>query len=166
MIRRIAALGFGALFVLSGGTALAQDDLEEGGGEEPVAEEAPAEAAGGEAAVTTDDIPTEGALKPIRLGLLVGYGLGEGEGNAYNLGFGVRAGYALDMGLYLGGTFVYHLGESESAGGIEVSAGVHYFGAEVGYGIDAGPVNIMPYLGVGSAAVHGEVCIGGNGLSI
>jgi hypothetical protein len=81
------------------------------------------------------------------VGALLGYGFEDG----LKLGLGVRGGYTLPMNVYLGGTFVYHLGESESAGGIEASANLYYLGFEGGYDIAAGPVVIRPYLGLGAA---------------
>jgi hypothetical protein len=77
---------------------------------------------------------------------LLGYGFKDGV----NLGLGVRGGYTLPMNLYLGGTFVYHLGKSEN----EYSTNLFYFGAEGGYDIAAGPVVIRPYLGLGAATAQ------------
>ena len=69
-----------------------------------------------------------------------------------NLGLGARVGYTLPaMPFYVGGTFVYHLGTSESTPVGDVSAHLYYFGAEGGYSISAGPVIIRPYLGLGAA---------------
>jgi len=78
---------------------------------------------------------------------LVGYGFKDG----LNLGLGVRGGYTLPMNLYLGGTFVYHLGKSESTGFGDVKSNIYYFGVEGGYDIAAGPVVVRPYLGLGAA---------------
>src|SRR5215468_6132823 len=39
--------------------------------------------------------------------------LGEGFKDGYNFGIGARGGFTLPMSLYLGGTFVYHLGSRE-----------------------------------------------------
>lgn len=87
------------------------------------------------------------------VGGLLGYGFEDG----LKLGLGVRGGYTLPMNVYLGGTFVYHLGESESAGGVEASANLYYFGAEGGYDIPAGPVVVRPYLGLGAATVSVKI---------
>jgi len=78
---------------------------------------------------------------------LLGYGFKDGVG----LGLGVRGGYTLPMNLYLGGTFVYHLGKSESTAFGDVSTNIYYFGVEGGYDLAAGPVVIRPYLGLGPA---------------
>jgi hypothetical protein len=80
---------------------------------------------------------------------LLGYGFKDGV----NLGLGVRGGYTLPMNLYLGGTFVYHLGKSEN----DVSSNLYYFGVEGGYDIGAGPVVIRPYLGLGAATAMASI---------
>ncbi len=76
-------------------------------------------------------------------------------GNAFkdglNLGIGARGGYTLPMNLYLGGTFVYHLGKSTSTPFGDVKVNAYYFGAEVGYDVAAGPVVVRPYGGIGYA---------------
>ncbi len=81
-------------------------------------------------------------------GILVGNGFKDG----YNLGLGARAGVTLPLGLYVGGTFVYHLGKSQNIGGADLKANVYYFGAEGGYEISAGPLTVRPYLGLGYAS--------------
>jgi hypothetical protein len=88
--------------------------------------------------------------KPISIAPVFGYA----TGNA-SIGLGFRGGYTLSNGLYLGGTFVYHLGTSEKAPGfdggeMETSVRIFYPGAEVGYDISVGPVIIRPYAGLGA----------------
>jgi hypothetical protein len=78
---------------------------------------------------------------------LLGYGFKDGV----DLGLGVRGGYTLPMNLYLGGTFVYHLGKSESTPFGDVSTHLYYLGVEGGYDIKVDPVVIRPYLGLGAA---------------
>lgn len=99
-------------------------------------------------------------------GLLLGYGFKDGVG----LGFGARGGYTFPFNLYLGGTFVYHLGKSESTPAGDVSVNIMYLGLEGGYDIEAGPVVVRPYLGLGDVIAHASVpcvtipgagCIGG-----
>ncbi len=84
---------------------------------------------------------------------LVGYGFKDGV----NFGLGVRGGYTLPMNLYLGGTFVYHLGKSQSTSVGDASTNLYYFGVEGGYDIAAGPVVIRPYLGLGPATAKATV---------
>ena len=81
-------------------------------------------------------------------GLLVGDGFKDG----YNLGLGARAGVTLPLGLYVGGTFVYHLGSTQTFRGADLRANVFYFGGEGGYEISAGPLTVRPYLGLGYAS--------------
>jgi hypothetical protein len=90
-----------------------------------------------------EQAPTAGKVS---IGALVGYGFKDGV----NLGLGVRGGYTLPMNLYLGGTFVYHLGKSQNVGYGDSTMNVYYFGVEGGYDIAAGPVVIRPYLGLGA----------------
>ena len=79
---------------------------------------------------------------------LLGYGFKDGVG----LGLGVRGGYTLPMNLYLGGTFVYHLGKTQSTPFGDVKTNIYYFGFEAGYDVAAGPVVVRPYLGLGDVA--------------
>ena len=87
--------------------------------------------------------------------------LGNGFEDGVNLGIGARAGAHLDA-LYLGGTFVYHFGESRSSTflgqRLEASVNVYYFGGEVGYELPAGPVVLRPYAGLGLGTARG--CLG------
>jgi hypothetical protein len=82
--------------------------------------------------------------------------LGEGFKDGYNFGAGVRAGFTLPLGIYVGGTFVYHLGKTEGGPGGDVKANLFYFGPEGGYEISAGPLTVRPYLGLGYANVMGS----------
>jgi hypothetical protein len=86
-------------------------------------------------------------------GLLLGFGVptssNQADVNPAGFGLGVRGGYTLPFNLYLGGTFVYHLGGSRSTPVGDYSMNVLYFGVEAGYDIEAGPVIIRPYLGLG-----------------
>ncbi len=102
--------------------------------------------------------------------LLVGVGIGNarpcggGTCNAYGLGFGLRGGYEITHHLYVGGAFVYHLGFSRAipVGPFtsQQSASVLYFGPELGYNIDAGPIVIRPYLGIGLGILSASVTSG------
>lgn len=94
----------------------------------------------------------DSAPKPISVAPLLGYATSN-----LNLGVGLRAGYTLEQRIYIGGTFVYHLGKSEEistlGGKMEASAHAMYPGVEAGYDLPVGPVVIRPYGGVGIAFV-------------
>jgi hypothetical protein len=99
-------------------------------------------------------------------GLLVGNGFED----VYKLGIGARAGITLPMSLYVGGTFVYHLGKTESTPAGDVAANAFYFGPEGGYDFGVGPLTLRPYLGLGyshfrvsapDSCIAG-VCVGGS----
>lgn len=79
--------------------------------------------------------------------------LGDGFKDGIGLGLGARGGYTLPMNLYLGGTFIYHLGKSDGG----VSEHFYYFGVEGGYDLAAGPVIVRPYLGLGDATETGTL---------
>lgn len=86
------------------------------------------------------------------LGISAGILAGNGFKDGYNIGLGVRAGIELPVTpIYIGGTFIYHLGKTEN----DVTAKVLYLGPEAGYDIGVGPVplTIRPYLGVGYASL-------------
>ncbi|MBC8043554.1 MAG: hypothetical protein IAF08_08915 [Rhizobacter sp.] len=96
-----------------------------------------------------------GGDEPVKtvISVLLGYGVTEG----YNSGFGVKIGGISPEGLYLGGTFVYHLGTSQTVssyyGPVTATSNVYLFGVEVGY--DSFPkrisktiAGIRPYTGV------------------
>jgi hypothetical protein len=86
-------------------------------------------------------------------GILVGNGFKDG----YNVGFGARGGFTLPLGVYIGGTFVYHLGKSESTPGGDLTTHLFYFGPEGGYELSAGPLTVRPYLGLGYASFSASV---------
>ncbi len=83
---------------------------------------------------------------------------GNGFEDGVNVGFGGRLGMNAER-LYLGGTFVYHLGESRSATFLgqtqEASVNIYYFGGEAGYDFAAGPVVLRPYGGFGLGTARG-----------
>jgi hypothetical protein len=85
--------------------------------------------------------------------------LGDGFKDGIGLGLGARGGYTLPMNLYLGGTFIYHLGKSEGG----VSEHFYYFGVEGGYDLAAGPLIVRPYLGLGDSTVTASGTIAGFG---
>jgi outer membrane protein with beta-barrel domain len=102
--------------------------------------------------------------KAISVAPLLGFGT-----NHLNFGFGARAGYTLPAKVYLGVTFMYHLGVSESYGLFgqtnEVSTKVFYPAGEVGYDLRVGPVTIRPYAGVGVVFLASSVTIGNQSAS-
>jgi hypothetical protein len=82
----------------------------------------------------------------------------------YQGGIGLRGGKSLDNHLYIGGSFVYHFGESTSvavpnpavpgqvvAGSTSVSA--FYTGPEIGYDFDLKSVLLRAYGGLGIASI-------------
>src|SRR3954467_2906350 len=83
--------------------------------------------------------------------------LGEGFKDGYNFGIGARAGFTLPMNLYVGGTFVYHLGKSENTPIGESKLNLFYVGPEGGYELSAGPLTVRPYLGIGYANVMATI---------
>lgn len=93
---------------------------------------------------------------------LLGFGT-----NNLELGVGVRAGAAaFAPHLWVGGTFLFHNGTSRSGttapGGVPYSAGssVIYFGPEVGYDLELGPVLLRPYGGIGPALLRVSSSVG------
>ena len=98
-----------------------------------------------EASPTTAPPPSSAApksLPPVSLALLGGWGYAP----AARLGFGGRLGYTAPFHIYVGATFVYHLGESENGG----TASFFYPGGELGYELTFGPVVVRPYAGAGA----------------
>jgi hypothetical protein len=93
-----------------------------------------------EAPAAKDTEPAQ-ALRPLSVALLGGWGSNPAAG----IGFGLRAGYTLPLHVYVGGTFIYHLGESENG----ATAGFLYPGGEVGYELKLGPLFVRPYVGLG-----------------
>lgn len=95
-----------------------------------------------------------------------------------NFGFGLRGGKTLENHLYLGGSFVYHVGESVSGGSTvatgygtttntsySASTSVLIVGPEGGYDFDLRVVVLRPYLGLGLAAFTGSSSAGGVSVS-
>lgn len=72
---------------------------------------------------------------------------------AMGFGGGLRAGYVLVRGMYVGGTFIYHTGESRNVAAGKIEGGLWYGGIELGHQVAAGPVLIRPYAGLGYADV-------------
>jgi hypothetical protein len=105
---------------------------------------------------------------PDREGVSAGVLLGYGFDSAYKFGLGARGGYTLSQKIYIGGTFVYHFGQSQSIGGFSESESLFYVGPEGGYDIvipSAPQILIRPYLGLGfesvSVSASGTQTLGG-----
>jgi hypothetical protein len=82
-----------------------------------------------------------------------------------DLGVGVRAGAAaFAPHVWVGATFVYHLGTSTSGAinGVPYSSSssAFYVGPEIGYDLELGPVVVRPYGGVGLAALSARATSG------
>ena len=153
------------------GTALAEDedskdsgsDSEAGGGsdpwERPPPDEAPPAGEGREAAAKEDKAFGDG--RPLQVGLAVGYGF-ETEGNQfgahpYGLGGGLRAGYTLDMGVFVGLSTTYFLGSSAdgpplglAAAPIDNSVSAWIIDLEIGYDLWLGPLIFRPSAEIGT----------------
>lgn len=85
--------------------------------------------------------------KPITLGLLLGYGLDLEENfviNPWGVGFGARGGYNVGP-LFLGGRFVFYLGEEPS--------NIWELGLEAGFDLKSGAMTVRPGFGFGLANV-------------
>ena len=99
--------------------------------------------------------PQEEKTPPISAAVTVGWGT-DFVGNApnvYNLGFGVRGGYTLGFGLYVGAQAIYYLGGSNSPKENEVkySGNEILLGVDVGYNLKVDPVIVRPSLSLGLA---------------
>jgi hypothetical protein len=90
---------------------------------------------------------------------LLGYGFDfeEAEWNPFGFALGLRGGYTLDQGLYLGGQLMYFGGDSFEAPGIETSVNLVTVGIEGGFDIWVEPVTIRPSLGLGLAFLNTSV---------
>jgi hypothetical protein len=94
-----------------------------------------------------------------------------------NFGIGVRAGKTLDNHIYIGGTFVYQVGDSGSYAATVAGPGVtttnvsgswsyngFYIGPEGGYDFDLRYVVVRPYMGIGLFDITGSA--GGGGATV
>ena len=90
-----------------------------------------------------------------------------------SLGLGVRGGKTLDNHIYIGGTFVYQVGESGNYSGTVTAPGTtvtssgswsyngFYIGPEGGYDFDLKVVVVRPYMGLGLFDLTGSASAGG-----
>jgi hypothetical protein len=96
-------------------------------------------------------------VAPDRQGASAGILVGYGSNSLYKFGLGVRGGYTLPQKIYVGGSFVYHFGESETDVGVTLNEHMFYLGPEGGYDFVIASVPqllIRPYLGLGYASFH------------
>jgi tetratricopeptide (TPR) repeat protein len=74
-----------------------------------------------------------------------------------NLGVGARAGVTMASRVYVGGAFVYNVGQSTSASAAgyrsEASTSAWYVGPEAGYDVALGSFVVRPYAGLGVAVL-------------
>ena len=100
-----------------------------------------------------------GRPRPVSVAPVLGYATSRA-----NLGVGLRGGYTIDRRVYIGGTFVYHLGSSEETtlGGDTLSSSVRLFypGVEAGYELPLGPVRVRPYAGMGALFISASTTMG------
>lgn len=104
-------------------------------------------------------------VRRITLGAQFQYGIwtGDGDTNFYGPGVGVRGGFTLDPGLYLGANFDYFAGEKIS--GTSVRANVYDFVGEVGFDFWVHPNGILrPKLGIGLGVAKVGGCASPAGL--
>ncbi|MGH7328527.1 MAG: hypothetical protein ACREJX_09280, partial [Polyangiaceae bacterium] len=69
----------------------------------------------------------------------------------FGVGLGLRAGVTMPFKLYVGATFLYHLGYSIGSGDNLVREHTFYPGLEAGYDFVLGPITLRPYTGIGDA---------------
>ena len=73
-----------------------------------------------------------------------------GPGNPFGPGFGLRAGYMLEPGFFLGGSGAYYFGLEPGDGETGLLEG------EVGFDLPLGRGSLRPYLGAGVAAIRDQ----------
>jgi hypothetical protein len=93
----------------------------------------------------------------------IGYGT-----NAFNLGIGGRIGYTFEIPIYVGGTFMWYNGDTQTttgAGGVTQSRQRNYWypGGELGFDIGNKSFMVRPY--VGGAALYDRSHIDVNGVA-
>lgn len=148
------AVAVGLLSVLAARTAIAQGaDSPHGSPAAPgsaATDSAPAQAPR-PTAPRASDLLAPVSTGSVELGLLFGYGFSREIDFQYRLGGGLRVGYKFPINVYLGATFVYHLGGNTDKPPLVLDrqSNVFYGGAELGYAIDLYPVEIRPYVGFG-----------------
>jgi hypothetical protein len=158
-MRMIHSLAIGMLTVLASSVAFAQDPagMPAAPAEPAAPAAAPADPAAAPAAAPMGEAAASDSGGPVKPGVSAALLLGNGFKDGYGIGLGARVGYTLPMNLYIGGTFVYHLGKTESTPLGDYKWQVYYFGGEVGYDVAAGPLVIRPYAGIGLSTVKVDI---------
>jgi hypothetical protein len=95
---------------------------------------------------------------------MLGYGTDE-----LNFGLGIRGGKMITDRISIGGLFVYHFGDSTTAGvqgpGVNVqstaSLSFFYLGPEAGYDFRIAPVLVRPYAGLGLLSINASTSTNG-----
>lgn len=87
---------------------------------------------------------------------LYGSPTGDAELNPYGVGLGLRAGVTLPASLYVGASYDYFFGESDTNGSVDVSSSLQQFMGRVGYDLGLGPLMLRPQLGFGVAQASSE----------
>lgn len=135
----------------------ADDFVEPDPWERPPKDEEPAPKAKPVARVATP----AGDGRDLQIGLAIGYGFQTSAGsyaeNPYGLGFGLRLGYTLEMGLFVGLGGSYFLGGTQDNNTVAGSPSAQdsnsisalTFGPEIGYDAWLGPVIVRPSLEIG-----------------
>ena len=100
-----------------------------------------------------DDNPP--SISGASVALLAGYGVKDG----YNVGVGGRVGETLPNRLYLGATFVDHLGITNATPYGDARYRVWFVGAEGGYEVPTGAFILRPYSGAGAARYTATRCV-------
>jgi len=103
----------------------------------------------------------------VSLAVALGYGFVvtddgdlDGDANPYALGFGLRGGYTLDAGIYLG--LLSQIYGGEKVGNDTVNGRIYQmnFAGELGYDLALGDTAVLrPSVAIGSTVSMGEVCV-------
>lgn len=88
---------------------------------------------------------------------LYGSPTGDAELNPYGIGLGLRLGVTLPASLYLGASYDYFFGESDTNATLDVSSSLQQFMGRVGYDLGLGPLTLRPQLGLGLAQASSEL---------
>jgi hypothetical protein len=121
---------------------------------------------------TRDAVSSPAPLEDVRfeVAAMLGY-----ASDDMSFGLGVRAGKVVFSHIYVGGTFIYQLGDSTSSGGggdgiivnSSSSISAYYLGAEAGYDfvfpLGSSALVLRPYAGIGMDGYTTSVSVSGTG---